>query len=197
MNLRGSLSFSTKELALISVLSSLWVVSQIYLGPTISQLTQVHGAVQRVLGWLLMLTLAELTGKFGRATMMAAIASLASRIIRLGRIYSLFVGFGYALGGLAFDLLYFLPITEKLEGRKKKAYLLGISVVSGAVALIPYYLVYRLWVMSSEGFIIWISLNIPRMINSVVLNVLGTLIGISLIPQFEVLASKITVNRRE
>jgi len=144
-----------------------------------------------------MLTLAELTGKFGRATMMAAIASLASRIIRPGRIYSLFVGFGYALGGLAFDLLYFLPITEKLEGRKKKAYSLGISVVSGAVALIPYYLIYRLWVMSSEGFIIWISLNIPRMINSVVLNVLGTLIGISLIPKFEVLASKITENRRE
>lgn len=195
--LRGLRWFSTKELALISVLSSLWIVSQLYLGPVISQMTHVHGVIQRVVGWFLMLTLAWLTGRFGRVTAMAAVASSATRIIRPGRVYSLFVGLGYALGGLTFDLLYFLPVTEKLEGRTKKAYLLGISALSGVVALIPYYLIYRLWITSFEGFIIWISLNIPRMINSVILNVLGTFVAISVLPQIEAWALKVGQRRNE
>ena len=182
--------FSTKELALISVLTSLWIVSQLYLGPVISQTTNVHGAIQRVMGWFLMLTLARLTGKFGRVTAMATITSLATRVIRTGPVYSLFVGFGYALGGLTFDLLYFFPIAKNLKGRAEKTYLLGISVFSGTVALIPYIL-FKFSVLGFYGFLVWIPLYAYSSIKSVTLNVLGTLIGISILPQIEVWASKI------
>lgn len=190
LSIRKIKRFSTKELALISILSSLWIVSQLYLGPVISQITRVHGVIQRVFGWFLMLALARLTGRFGRVTVMVAIASSATRIIRPGRVYSLFVGLGYAIGGLTFDLFYFLPTTKKLEGRTKKAYLLSISVLSGAVALIPY-LLFQLSVLGFYGFLIWLSLYVYNMVKSVALSVLGTLIGISVLPQIEIWASKV------
>jgi len=184
--------FSTKELALISVLSSLWIVSEIYLGPVISQITHIHGVIQRVFGWFLMLTLARLTGRFGRVTVMAAIASSVTRIIRPGRIYALFVGFGYALGGLIFDLLYFFPIAKNLKGGTERMYLLGISTLSGAIALIPY-LLFQISVLGLNGFLIWIlfPFNIYNMVENVALNVLGTSIAISALPQIDVWALKV------
>jgi hypothetical protein len=128
---------------------------------------------------------------------MATITSLATRVIRMGRPYSWFVGFGYALGGLTFDLLYFFPIAKKFKGRAEKRYLLGISVFSGTVALIPY----LLFMFSSLGFyeflIWWIPFRAFNSVKSVVLNVLGTLIGISALPQIEVWASKIRENHRQ
>lgn len=193
---RAHLRFSTKELALISVLTSLWIVSQLYLGPVISQTTQQHGVIQRVMGWFLMLTLARLTGKFGRVTAMATITSLATRAIRTGPVYSLFVGFGYALGGLTFDLLYFFPIAKNLKGRAEKTYLLGISVFSGTVALIPYIL-FKFSVLDFYVFLVWIPLYAYSSIKSVTLNVLGTLMGISVLPQIEVWASKVRENHRQ
>jgi len=199
-DLRRLRIFNTKELALISVLSSLWIVSQIYLGPIISQITHVHGVIQRVFGWFLMLTLARLTGRFGRVTTMAAIASSATRIIRPGRIYALFVGFGYALGGLTFDLLYFLPFAKNIKGGVERIYLLAISSLSGAVALIPY-LLFQLSVLGFYGFVVWLPLYAYEMVKSVALSILGTLIGISVLPQVDVWALKVgesTIeNRRE
>ncbi|MEM2111516.1 MAG: formate dehydrogenase accessory sulfurtransferase FdhD [Candidatus Bathyarchaeia archaeon] len=184
-------NFSTKELALISVLSSLWIVSEIYLGPVISQVTQVHGVVQRVFGWFLMLILAGLTRRFGRVTVMSAIASSATRIIRPGPVYSLFVGFGYALGGLTFDLLYFLPVTRKFGGKTEKAYLAGISVFSGFIALIPY-LLFQLSVLGFYSFLMWFPLYTYNMVKSVVLSLLGTLIGVSIQPKIEIWAPRIS-----
>ena len=119
-NKRAHLRFNTKELALISVLTSLWIVSQLYLSPVIFQITRQHGVTQRVMGWFLMLTLARLTGKFGRVTAMATIASLATRIIRLGAPYSWFVGLGYALGGLTFDLYTFSQLLRTLKEELRK-----------------------------------------------------------------------------
>jgi len=46
---------NTREIALVSIFSAVWVVSQIYLGPVIGQLTTLHGLVQRFMGWFLML----------------------------------------------------------------------------------------------------------------------------------------------
>jgi len=196
MKLRRLRRFNTKELALISVLSSLWIVSEIYLGPVISQITHVHGVIQRVLGWFLMLVLARLTGKFGRVTTMAAIASSATRIIRPGRIYALFVGLGYALGGITFDLLYFLPIARSFKGEVKRTYLLSISLASGATALIPY-LLFQLSLLGFYGFVAWIPLYTYDMIKSVALSILGTLIGISVLPKIESWAWKMSEGERE
>jgi len=85
--------FNTRDLALISVFSSLWIVTQMYLGPMIGQLTDIHGVTQRVFGWFLMLILVRLTRRFGRVTTMSIIASLVTRIVRPITLYSIFVGF--------------------------------------------------------------------------------------------------------
>jgi hypothetical protein len=177
MSFRKIKAFSSKELALIALFSSLWITSQIYLGPLIGRLTGEHGVIQRFLGWLLMLLIARLTGKFGRVTLMAAVASLATRIIRPGAIYSLFVGLGYALGGLTFDLLYFLP-SKAIQTRKTS--LLLISLVSSMIAGIPYML-YRLAFLSLYGFLMWL----PDLIRSVLLSVTGTLTGLFIAPKIE------------
>ena len=132
-----------------------------------------------------MLALAELTGKFGRVTMMAATASIATRILRPGRLYSIFVGFGYALGGLTFDLLYFFPLGKKLGKKTWKIYLLGISVLSAAVSFVPY-LLYKFSVLGPYGFLGWIPFYIFSMVRSIALTVVGTTIGISVMPQIDI-----------
>lgn len=184
------LNFNTKEIALISVFSSLWIVSQIYLGPIISQTIQVHGVIQRFVGWLLMLVLAELTGKFGRVSIMATVAALATRIIRAGRAYAWFVALGYALGGLTFDMLFFISFTSNFKGRTRKVNLLFISLVSGALALVPY-LLFKLFSLSLYPFIVWIPTYAPKAVKNVVLNILGTLTGLSILPKMEAWKPKI------
>jgi len=190
------LRFTTKELALISVLSSLWIVSEIYLGPVISQTIQVHGVVQRLFGWFLMLIMARLTGKFGRITMMSIIASLATRIIRPGQLYSLFVGLGYALGGLIFDSLYFVPNSKKTKGDTTRIYLLIISAISGLAATIPYQF-FKLYTLGYYGYLIWVPLYSYDMAKGVALSVLGTMIGISLLPQIDIWTPKISGSKRQ
>jgi hypothetical protein len=169
----------------------MWIVMQIYLGPMIGQLTQIHGIIQRMFGWFLMLILAKLTGRFGRVTTMTIIASLATRIIRPGPIYSLFVGLGYAMGGFTFDLLYTFSF-DYLENRSLKIYLLGISIFSGIIAFIPYLLL-KFSSLGFYGFTIWIPFYSISMLRSLILNVLGTSIGISILPQIEVWSSKVKI----
>jgi hypothetical protein len=164
---------------------------QIYLGPMIGQLIQIHGVIQRMFGWFLMLILAKLTGRFGRVTTMSVIASLATRIIRPGPIYSLFVGFGYAIGGFTFDLLYSFSF-DFFQNRSWKIYLLGISIFSGIIAFIPY-LLFKFFALGFYGFTIWIPFYSISMLRSLILNVLGTSIGISILPQIKVWSSKVRI----
>jgi len=185
---KKQLSFTTKEIALISIFSSLWIVSQIYLGPVISQITHVHGVIQRLMGWLLMLTLAQLSEGFGRVSAMSAIAAWATRIVRRSAsLYTITVGIGYTLGGVAFDLLFFLPIINKFKGKTRKAYLLFASILSGVIAIIPY-LLYKLYFLGFYGFIAWIPVYIPSAATSLILSFLGTLIGLYITPQIKVLS---------
>jgi len=181
----------TREIALVSVFSAVWIAAQIYLSPIIGQITQIHGVIQRVVGWLLMLTLAELVGKFGRVSIMAAVAALATRIIRRSAsLYIWAVGLGYALGGLTFDLLFFVPRVSRLQGKTRKAYLLTISLVSGVVAVIPY-VFFQLFTLLPPAFIIWIPTYIPNAVIEVALNLLGTLTGLSTLPLITPWSTKI------
>lgn len=172
----------TKDIALISVFSAVWVAAQVYLGPAFGQITIIHGVIQRLVGWLLMLILAELIGKFGRVSIMATVAALATRIIRRSAsLYIWAVGAGYALGGFTFDLLFFVPGAGNFNGKTRKVYLLTISFISGALALVPYIL-FKLFTLTFPAFVIWIPTYAPSAISDVVLNVLGTLIGLSILP---------------
>lgn len=85
-------------MALISVFAALWIASQITLGPVIGSislgLVSLHGTVNRVAGWMMMLVLADVTGRFGRVTLRASVASLATRVIRLSALTGIIVGIG-------------------------------------------------------------------------------------------------------
>jgi len=181
--------FHSRDLALVIVFSSLWIVTQIYFGPLVGTLTGQHGVIQRFLGWLLMLVMARLTGRFGRVTLMAAITSLATRMIRPGQLYALFVGLGYALGGLTFDLLYFLPRRRILGYRR--SYITVVSLISGIVANIPYML-YRLAFLGFYGFLVWLPFYLPDFVMSVILSVTGALTGLLVSSRIE---KRITVKR--
>ncbi len=182
---RKLLNFSTNEIALVSVFSAVWIVSQIYLGPVIGQITHVHGVINRLVGWLLMLILAELTQKFGRVSIMAAIAALVTRIIRRSAsLYALTIGMGYALAGLTFDILFFLLLTKNLEGRFRNASLLGCSIVSGLLALVPY-LIFKFSVLGLYGFVALSPVYAYSLAKGTLLSFLGTFIGLPFLPRVE------------
>ncbi|MCX8170497.1 MAG: putative sulfate exporter family transporter [Candidatus Bathyarchaeota archaeon] len=181
MHIKKSKMLSSRDLALVAIFSSLWTATQIYFGPLIGALTGQHGVIQRFMGWLLMLLMARLTGRFGRVTLMATITSLATRLIRPGQLYAIFVGLGYALGGLTFDTLFFLP---KGDLKAKKSYILVVSLISGIIASIPYML-YRLAFLGLLGFLAWLPFYLPDFIRSVLLSVAGTLTGLAFSPRIE------------
>ena len=186
---------NAKELAYISVLSSFWIVCQIYLGPTISRVTQIHGVAQRTVGWFLMLILAYLTQKFGRVTMMSVIASLATRIARPVRLYSIFVGAGYAIGGLAFDLLFFMPFfhLRASSSCRKLCYLLVISLLSSLASFFPYIL-FNFFLLDLSFFLLsFLPLYSISMIKSVTLGMVGTSIGFGILPRIEL--SNLTIRK--
>lgn len=182
---------STRDIALVAAFSAIWIASQTYLGPTISLITGVHGAIQRFVGWLLMVIMARITGRFGNVTIMAAVSSLATRISRSIQVYALFVGLGYAVGGLTFDLLYFLPKNPKDAGKK---YTIFVSLVSGVAASIPYMLLY-FFTLGFYGFLIWFPTYLPNLVKSVGLSILGALTGLSVLPLIE--AGTISLRRDE
>lgn len=162
--------------------AALWVTAQIALGPLLGQLAPIHGIMQRLVGWLLMVFLAEIVQQFGRVSLMATIAALATRIIRQsGALYLWVVGLGYAFGGLTFDFLFFLPHTRRLTGRRRHGYLLIISGLSGTLAVVPY-LLFKLATMTGPAFLVWLPLYVPTAVTNVGLNVLGTAMGLSLLP---------------
>lgn len=127
----------------------------------------------------MMLVLAELTGKFGRVSTMASIVAIITRVIRRSAsLYVLVVGFGYALGGIAFDTLFFLPVMSTLEGKKRKIYLVLISIISGAIASTPY-IIYRFLVLGSAGFIALSLVYIQSTVKGIIFSLLGTLFALS------------------
>ncbi|MEM4229844.1 MAG: hypothetical protein QXZ66_08815 [Thermoproteota archaeon] len=172
---------STRDIALVAAFSAIWIASETYLGRTISLVTGVHGVIQRFLGWLLMLIMARITGRFGNVTIMATVSSLATRISRSLQIYALFVGLGYAIGGLTFDLMYFLPKNQKDMGKK---YTIFVSLVSGVAASLPYMLLY-FFTLSFYGFLIWFPTYVPNLMKSIGLSILGALTGLSVLPLIE------------
>jgi hypothetical protein len=132
-----------------------------------------------------MLLLAELTGKFGRVSIMAAVAAAATRTVRRSAsLYVWVLGLGYFLGGLTFDLLFFMPIANNFEGKTRKAYLLTISILSGLVVLIPY-LFFKLYTLGIYAFIAFIPKYAYSTVKGSILSFLGTFIGLSVLSKIK------------
>jgi len=133
-----------------------------------------------------MIVLAELTNRFGRVSLMSPIAALATRIVRRSAsLYALTVGLGYALGGLAFDILYFLPFASNLEGRSRKIYILACSVLSGIIAAVPY-LTFKFYMLGLPGFLALSPVYAYYLLKGTLLSFFGSLIGLSLTPKVKV-----------
>ena len=178
---------STRELALISAFSALWIAAQDTLGPPIGEITGVHGAVQRFLGWLLMLLLAELTERFGRVTLMSVVAALATRMIRRSAsLYPWVLASGYVLGGLVFDLLFFIsfPWTKELNGNAKRSYFLLASLISGVFVLRPY-LLFQLYTLEGQVFTASLPIYAYDLVKGTILSIFGTFIGSSIAPRIK------------
>ena len=181
---RGSRGLSSREIALISLFASVWIAAQITLGPIIGRFSigpvSLHGVVNRVVGWSLMVVLADRSRNFGRVSMMALIASLGTRMIRLSPLSGFVTGVGYALGGLIFDYMFFRPSVLDLAGWSRRAYLILISVVSGLLAMLPYVL-FRFAVLSLEAFIALTPYYALSMVKGVVFSVIGASLGLSIL----------------
>ena len=178
-----TLRIKTRELALISVFSALWVAAEVTLGPIIGKFPigpfSLHGVVNRLMGWLLMFVLAELTGKFGRVSIMASIAALVTRMFRRSpyAVGGLVIGVGYALGGLIFDLL-FMYKANNLEGLKLKIYLLIAATISGVIASAPY-VFYNLFALGVYPIILRSPIYVQSTVKGTVFSIFGVSIGLS------------------
>jgi len=175
----GRYTLSTREIALVSVFSAIWIGAEITLGPIIGRLQlgpfTMHGSVNRIVGWFLMLLLARLTGKFGRVSVMSLVASLGTRVTRLSAIEGFVVGAGYVLGGIVFDALYFAFVVP--SGRLKseslaKTRILAVSTLSGLSAILPYLLL-KLSVLGVLGFLILSPQYFYSAVKGTVLSLVG------------------------
>jgi len=175
-----------KEIALIAIFASLWIAFQISLGPIVGRFRlgpfSLHGVVNLVVGWFLMLTLAEISRKFGRVSIMAIIAAIGTRSVRVQLIEGLIAGAGYALGGILFDMFFFMPVTNNLHGIRRYAYLLVISSISGLTVLFPYLLL-ELSVLSMPAFFAKTPLYAYSGVKNVIFSALGAALGLLVIPR--------------
>ena len=172
---------TSKELALISLFSATWIASQLTFGPIIGRISlgpfTLHGVVNRVVGWTLMLVLAEISGRFGPVSLMSITASVGTRIIRASPLSGFVTGIGYALGGVLFDYLF--NVSEKWVNRgSSSGRLFMFSFLSGAIAIFPY-LLYRLLVLGWAGFLILTPVYAYSAFKGIVFSLLGTSLGIS------------------
>lgn len=174
---------STREMTLIILFSSLWIAAETILGPMIGSFSigpfSLHGSVNRLVGWLLMVVLAETTGRFGRVTAMTCVATLATRVIRVSALEGTIVGLGYAVGGLVFDALYFLPIEKSLTGKPHLVYSYFVYVISGVFALVPY-LLFELTVLGLYPFVALLPSFGWSVFKGVILSIVGASFGVSL-----------------
>ena len=182
MKKRTVLRITTRETALIAIFSAIWIASEIVLGPVVGRFSlgpiSLHGVVNRVVGWMLMLIMAETCQKFGRVTLMSLVAVLGTRMIRLSLLEGIAVGAGYILGGLAFDAMFF-TCAKGLRERPRVLLILSSSAVSGILASLPY-VVLQLLVTSPEAFLALTPLYLTSTLKGTLFSVAGTSLGLSI-----------------
>ena len=168
-----------KSLAMATVFSSLWIAGQLVLGPIVGRLSlgplNLHGVVERVLGWFLMATMTWLTARFGRITLMASVAAIGTRLFRPPSFESITVGAGYALGGLVFDFLYFQTRAHRSQNRS--VYEFWIVLFSAMSASAPY-LLWKLFTLGLPAFLLLSPLYALDVAKGLVFSSIGATIGL-------------------
>lgn len=162
---------------MIAIFSALWIVLQLSLGRIIGRISigpvSFHGAVNRIVGWMVMTILAENIISFGRITLMVTIASIITRIQRANILEGLIVGLGYILAGFTFDVLV------KLKEDRGLSYYLILAIITGFIAITPYWLS-RIYFLGLTGFIVAFPIYAYRAIKSTFLSIVGVKIGVTI-----------------
>ncbi len=170
-------SLKTKDIALISIFSAMWVVLQSYFGPIVGHLSigfiSFHGSVNRLAGWLLMTVLTEQVTGFGRITLMATVAATITRILRANILEGVIVGLGYVVGGFTFDAL----VNLKPSMRVRKYFM--IALISGFMASTPY-LTTKIYFLGFPGFMVASPMYIFSTVKGMLFSLLGTSLGVSI-----------------
>ena len=113
---------------------------------------------------------------------MAAIAALVTRVIRASPLEAVTVGAGYAVGGLVFDALLYVPILIALRRKYPSKYFIMASLVSGTSAIVPYLLL-NLSVLGSSAFLSLVPLYVYSTVKGTILSLLGTVLGLAVSPR--------------
>lgn len=167
----------TKELTLIIMFSALWAALELLLGQIIGRISigpiSFHGAVNRIVGWFLMIILAEWTSSFGKITLMAMIASIITRIQRVRILEGLIVASGYVLAGFIFDIL------ASIKRNKGLYYYNIIGIVTGFAAIIPYW-ISRIYILGFLGFAFSFPIYAYSAIKGLFFSMIGTNIGVTI-----------------
>lgn len=181
---------NSKEIAFISVFASIWIVAQITLGPILGRFSvgpiSLHGVINRIVGWMVMLILAETSNGFGRVSVMSLVAAVGTRIIRLSPLTGLVIGAGYFLGGFIFDIMFFTLSVRDRGKISRRLCFLSISAVSGTLTMIPF-LLFRFSVLGSDAFRILTPMFALSIIKGVFFSLTGTFLGLSILPSVKAL----------
>jgi len=129
-----------------------------------------------------MLILANGSGVFGRVSIMALVASLGTRLIRLSPLTGIIIGVGYALGGLIFDIMFFGLYTRKGKVRSGTIILLAASIISGTFTMAPY-VIFKFLILNTEAFVALTPVYAISTLKGTIFSVVGTIIGLSIIPR--------------
>ncbi len=179
---------SVREVALITVFASLWIGAQVSLGPLVGRFSfgpiSMHGVMNHLVGWYLMTVMAAYCGRFGRVSFLALIAAIGTRIIRASLIEGVLVGLGYALAGLLFDLLYFMPPVREEQDRGRRIYLLAVASATGVATLIPF-LAFRFYLLGPLAFIVLRPSYGFSAAKNLVFSLLGTSLALSTLPMIK------------
>ncbi|MGC8849354.1 MAG: hypothetical protein ACP5K1_02505 [Candidatus Bathyarchaeia archaeon] len=190
------MALNARDVALIAVFSSLWTVLQVQLGPILGQLSigpiSLHGAVNRVVGWLLMTVMADQTSGFGKISLMSAIAVFGTRTMRVNPFEGLIVGSGYALGGFTFDLLANIKRESSSEALTYRL-CFPITVASSLVASTPY-LLSKMYFLGPAGFAVASPLYFISTCKGVVFSFIGASLGLQINARLKGLVDRRLIN---
>jgi hypothetical protein len=177
---------TVRELAFTAVSASLWISAQIALGPSIGRFSfgpvSMHGAVNHVVGWFLMVVTAALLRKFGMVSIMASVAAVGTRMIRVSALEGMLAGLGYICAGVFFDILFFSLKLDNLRGFRLRGLTIFIAASSGVSSLIPY-LFFRLYVAGPAVFTTLVPLYILSIIKNIFFSSAGAYLALLALPR--------------
>jgi len=112
---------------------------------------------------------------------MSAISAIGTRFGKIDVVEGLFVGLGYFIGGLVFDVLYFL---SRIGFYKGKVALLLVALISGTSAMLPY-LAFKLMVLGPQVFTALAPVYFYSTLKGVLFSLLGVFAAVPLFPRLK------------